>query len=335
MGCGESDDETNFFKPMNNTDNMPADECNSARTSAPASTESVESGESIQDPTPSTYEGISNPVASQCVQVVDQWVVEVIAVIPIPVIPVVLFSFYWPEYNISEHANTKQNTTVEIKNIPPELDRHEFTDILRQRGFEYSSVNMPLDHNQLNLGYVSVDLVSQEVANRFMQQREEVVEAVWARHHQRADINKQSCLDSMRTTVMVQNVPRKQSPEDFLKIIDKEGFKGQYDFVYLPWDPESGEVNPKNRGYVFVNLRSHDMALKFMEGKTCGWAEKKQGFEDNMRYYRNRKNSAMHESIPESYRPTFWDVTDEHSRRIVFEPKKNRRPPRFVYANKK
>jgi len=59
------------------------------------------------------------------------------------------------------------------------------------------------------------------------------------------------------TTVMVQNVPREFTTNRWVKEIDRAGFHGQYDFMYLPMR------NNLNRGFAFVNFISADIAERF------------------------------------------------------------------------
>merc|ERR1711862_380377 len=52
------------------------------------------------------------------------------------------------------------------------------------------------------------------------------------------------------TTVMLRNVPNNISRESLLALLDRSGFEGQYDFVYLPID----FARQSNLGYAFINL---------------------------------------------------------------------------------
>merc|ERR1719240_2625947 len=63
------------------------------------------------------------------------------------------------------------------------------------------------------------------------------------------------------TTVMLRNLPNNYSRAMLLKLIDAEGFAGQYDFIYLPMDFKSHA----SLGYSFVNLVDAEQATRFFE----------------------------------------------------------------------
>lgn len=52
------------------------------------------------------------------------------------------------------------------------------------------------------------------------------------------------------TTLMIRNIPKSLSQEDFVKELDVSGFAGLYDFIHMP--SSGGE----NKGYAFVNFVS-------------------------------------------------------------------------------
>lgn len=117
------------------------------------------------------------------------------------------------------------------------------------------------------------------------------------------------------TTVMLRNIPNKYTRSMLVALIDEQGFKGQYDFVYLPMDFRQAV----NLGYAFVNLLTHDGAMQFKaafqdfskwssESSKTGevsWAIPHQGLNDNVERYRN--SPVMHPSMPEEYKPLVFN----------------------------
>mmetsp|Transcript_102858 Transcript_102858/g.286435 ORF Transcript_102858/g.286435 Transcript_102858/m.286435 type:complete len:400 (+) Transcript_102858:103-1302(+) len=116
------------------------------------------------------------------------------------------------------------------------------------------------------------------------------------------------------TTVMLRNIPNRYTQTMLLSLLDEHDFKLHYDFVYLPMDFRNGV----NLGYAFVNLLTHEDALRFMEtfegfsrwffdsAKVCevSWAHPHQGLNEHVERYRN--SPVMHPTMPEEYKPMIF-----------------------------
>jgi hypothetical protein len=60
------------------------------------------------------------------------------------------------------------------------------------------------------------------------------------------------------TTMMIRNIPNQYTQKDFIQEFDSLGFKGTYDFLYIPMDKKKRT----NVGYGFVNFIDHHWAAK-------------------------------------------------------------------------
>lgn len=117
--------------------------------------------------------------------------------------------------------------------------------------------------------------------------------------------------DGPTTTVMLRNLPQYFTRATLLELIDKHGFHGSYDFVYLPTDFNS----QAGLGYAFVNMITPADAEKFWahfdnfsswltdSDKVCslGWSRPHQGLNALIERYRN--SPVMHESLPDECKP--------------------------------
>jgi len=113
------------------------------------------------------------------------------------------------------------------------------------------------------------------------------------------------------TTVMLRNIPNKYTQTSLLEALDARGFRGLYNFFYLPVDFKNG----CNMGYAFINFVNHEAADMFMSAfkgyqlpakstKVCDvcWA-RVQGFKANIEHYRN---SPVNDLPDPEYRPLMF-----------------------------
>merc|ERR1711959_791704 len=116
------------------------------------------------------------------------------------------------------------------------------------------------------------------------------------------------------TTLMLRNIPNDYNFHMLKELVDSFGFRGQYDFLYLPVDFRKGA----NIGYAFVNAVNPATARQIREafdgfedwavqsGKTCevSWSFPQQGLAEHVERYRN--SPVMHESTPRNYQPRIY-----------------------------
>jgi len=123
-----------------------------------------------------------------------------------------------------------------------------------------------------------------------------------------------------RTTLMMRNLPNDYSRDMLLMLMDAKGFRGRYNFIYLPMDFR----RRAGLGYAFVNMMTVQDAKALRESLHgfSAWevASQKvlevhfgdllQGLQPHVERYRN--SPVMHSSVPESCRPAIF----EHGQKI-------------------
>jgi hypothetical protein len=122
----------------------------------------------------------------------------------------------------------------------------------------------------------------------------------------------------LTTTVCFRNLPNNYSTKMCLELLDENGFKDSYDFIYVPHDFKRLPTLT-NIGYFFVNFVSHELAVsalaklvgfknwKLMSNKvlTGAWAAKTQGklaCIERCKYF-----TFMYASIPNECKPMMFD----------------------------
>lgn len=134
------------------------------------------------------------------------------------------------------------------------------------------------------------------------------------------------------TTLLLRNLPNNYTRGMFLTMLDREGFAGLYDFVYLPMDFR----RHAGLGYAFVNLADAAVVPLFWKtfdgfsrwviptAKVCAvsWSSPHQGLEAHVRRYRN--SPVMHPNVPDTFRPVLF----VNGQRVPFPPPtKEIKPP--------
>jgi len=137
-----------------------------------------------------------------------------------------------------------------------------------------------------------------------------------------------------KTTMMLRNIPNSFTRAMLADKLDKAGFRGSYDFVYLPIDHSTNI----GFGYAFVNFTSPSGARLFKNtfhgcaewasphDKTCEvvWSQAHQGLQEHIDRLRN--SPVMHESVPDVFKPAIY----VNGMRVPFpQPTKKPRAPRI------
>jgi len=119
------------------------------------------------------------------------------------------------------------------------------------------------------------------------------------------------------TTVLVDNLPVDMSQADVLEVLDREGFSGLYNFVFVPTD-----ANGQSLGYAVVNVTRHICGVALgavLQGRdywgedvACTrpckvtWSQPLQGLVDILRIYRNHPSND--DNVDENSRPQLFSA---------------------------
>lgn len=119
---------------------------------------------------------------------------------------------------------------------------------------------------------------------------------------------------SQSCTCVIRNIPVGYTRDLLLQMLDRYGFKGSYDFVYLPLDFRTKQI----LGHALVNLVSLVDAFRLRDSLhgSAEWVpccDKKcevildsplQGFQAHVDRYRN--SPVMHENVPDEFKPIIF-----------------------------
>lgn len=117
------------------------------------------------------------------------------------------------------------------------------------------------------------------------------------------------------TTVMLRNLPRGYTRMDLVRTLNKHGFVGLYDFVYMPFDFKIKQC----MGYGFVNMTAGEHAQHLIQKfdnqrlwprsaslKLCqAGLSHTQGLEANIQRFQN--SPVMGDDVPEPFKPALFD----------------------------
>jgi RNA recognition motif-containing protein len=114
-----------------------------------------------------------------------------------------------------------------------------------------------------------------------------------------------------RTTVLFRNVLSTSKRSDLCMLLNNQGFRGQYDFLYVP----ANFKTMQSFGYAFVNFvsgQAAEAARQFFDGfewnvqsessvLETSWSNPHQGYEIHVERYRDCP--VMHSSVADEYKP--------------------------------
>jgi hypothetical protein len=147
-------------------------------------------------------------------------------------------------------------------------------------------------------------------------------------------------LEDEGTTVNMRGIPTGLTHATLAAVLDKNGFNGEYDLIYVPIDLATGVSS----GYATVNLKSADAKSDFMAyfdgfSNWGGLGEKacqvvptdsSEGLSERVERYRNLR--VMHDSVPDAFKPALYAGGE----RVPFPaPTKELRPPRIQSSGQK
>jgi len=137
------------------------------------------------------------------------------------------------------------------------------------------------------------------------------------------------------TTVMLRNLPRGYTRKDLVRTLNKHGFVGLYDFVYMPFDFKIKQCI----GYAFVNMTAGEHVQRLIEKfdnqrlwprsaslkLCCAGLSHTQGLEANIERFRN--SPVMGDDVPESFKPALFDG----DRQVLFPRPTRELPPLYPH----
>lgn len=136
-----------------------------------------------------------------------------------------------------------------------------------------------------------------------------------------------------RNAMMMRNIPKEYTRANLIELLDKEGFNGLYQLVYVPANMDT----ELNYGYAFVCFTTEEDAMKYKEhftgfkdwlvsdDKVCEVCFNEQLPTTEGHIQRYKDSPMMHESVDDRFRPALF----ENGQRVAFPaPTKEIKAPR-------
>lgn len=117
-----------------------------------------------------------------------------------------------------------------------------------------------------------------------------------------------------RTTIMVKKLKEDCTRADLIEMLDAQGLRGLYDFVYIPVDFQTWT----SYGYAFINMVTNQIAERTMQQLSgledwklpqtgpleVRWSDPHQGLDVHIERHRN--SPVMHKDVPEMWKPMIF-----------------------------
>jgi len=152
--------------------------------------------------------------------------------------------------------------SVRVNNIPDTYDQERFVMLLSTEGFdgEIEFVFWPKKVHGRSQGYAVVDLRCPSAARTLLKHFDGFNN--WGMGIE----DGQPAVTAWNQKLAVKiDIPEAYTRDMLVTLLNKEGFGGQFDFLYRPYKIDGKQVTDTPLGYAIVNLRCPLWALKFLK----------------------------------------------------------------------